>query len=841
MRSLGLALRLARRELRGGLRGFRIFIACLALGVAAIATVQSVADGIVHSLRADGRAILGGDAAVRLLYRTATPEQLAYLNDAGRVSTVAEMRAMASVPSDDRSTLIELKAVDGAYPLYGALTLDGGGDPEAAFAPRDGVPGALAEAATVQRLGIGVGDRLRIGGTEFELRGLIGVEPDRAGSGGFTLGPRVMIRLDDLPGTGLIQPGSLIEWNYRLALPPGTDVAAWQEGLAQAFPEAGWRVRDFTNAAPGLQRFVERLALFLTLVGLTSLLVGGVGVGNAVRSFLDGKAATIATLKCIGAPGQLVFATYLIQILALAGLGILIGLCVGALAPPLISSALAGVLPVTSSFGVYPPALLIAAAFGLLTALTFSLWPLGRSRDVPAAALFRGTIVPIRTYPRASYLLAAGASALALAGLAVATAENRPFAAFFVLGAFATLLAFRGAAAVVTLGAARMGRPRRPGLRLALANLHRPGNPTGSVVLSLGLGLTVLVAIMLIEGNFSRRIQDELPDSAPAFFFIDVQPGQYEAFRDAVMATPGADDLRSVPMLRGRIATVNGIAAEEALVDADHAWVLRGDRGITYSAEPPVDARIVSGNWWPADYRGAQLVSISTDVADAFGIAPGARVGVNILGRVVEAEVASVRDVDFTTLNINFTLVFSPGILEGAPQTFLATVQAPPEAEPAIQRAIAGGFPNVTAVRVRDALDTVNDVLGKIGTAVRLTAGVTLAAGTLVLAGAVAAGHRRRVYDAVVLKVLGATRADVLRAFLVEYGLLGLVTAAISGAIGTLTAWAVLTWVMGWPWTFIPWAVVSTLLLCTGITLLFGFLGTWRALGQPAAPLLRND
>lgn len=839
--TLRLALRLARRELRGGIRGFRILIACLALGVAAIATVQSVADGIVDSLRTDGRAILGGDAAVRVLYRTATPEQLAYLRQAGRVSTVAEMRAMAAVPDGDRSVLIELKAVDGAYPLYGALALEGGGDPGAAFAPRDGVPGAVAEAAAAQRLGIAVGDRLRIGGTEFELRGLIGVEPDRAGSGGFTLGPRVMIRLGDLAGTGLVQPGSLVEWNYRLALPPGTDAEAWREALAEAFPDAGWRVRDFTNAAPGLQRFVERLALFLTLVGLTSLLVGGVGVGNAVRAFLEGKAETIATLKCIGAPGPLVFATYLAQILALAGLGILIGLCVGALAPPLIASALSGLLPVTVRFGVYPSALLVAAGFGVLTALAFSLWPLGRAREVPATALFRGTVAPIRAYPRAAYLLATGASALALAGLAVATAEDRRFAAFFVLGAFATLLAFRAAASLVTLGAARIGRPRRPGLRLALANLHRPGNPTGSVVLSLGLGLTVLVAIMLIEGNFSRRVQDELPDSAPAFFFIDIQPGQYEAFRDAVAAVPGAGGLRSVPMLRGRIATVNGRAAEDALVDPDHAWVLRGDRGVTYAAEPPADARIVAGRWWPDGYRGAQLVSISTDVAGAFGIGPGDRIGVNILGRVVEAEVASVRDVDFTTLNINFTLIFSPGILEGAPQTFLATVQAPPAAEPAIQRAVAGGFPNVTVVRVRDALDTVNDMLGKIGMAVRLTAGVTLAAGTLVLAGAVAAGHRRRVYDAVVLKVLGATRADVARAYLLEYGLLGVVTAAIAAAAGTLAGWLFLTRVMEGDWVFLPLPVAATAGIGAAVTLLIGLAGTWRALGQRPAPLLRND
>jgi putative ABC transport system permease protein len=180
-------------------------------------------------------------------------------------------------------------------------------------------------------------------------------------------------------------------------------------------------------------------------------------------------------------------------------------------------------------------------------------------------------------------------------------------------------------------------------------------------------------------------------------------------------------------------------------------------------------------------------------------------------------------------------------VLEAAPQTFLATVQATPEAEPLIQRAVAERFPNITLVRIKDALETVNGLLVNIGIAVRLTAAVTLVAGTLVLAGAIAAGHRRRVYDAVVLKVRGATRADVLKAFLVEYGLLGLTTAVIAGIIGTITAWAVLTQVMDWDWTFIPSAVLTTAILCTVITLAFGFVGTWRALSQPAAPLLRNE
>ncbi|WP_029010821.1 ABC transporter permease [Azospirillum halopraeferens] len=846
MQRLLLALRFARRELRGGLQGFRIFLACLALGVAAIAAVQSVSSGILEGLRADGRAILGGDASVRRIYTPVTDEQRAFLEESGRLTTMVEARAMVRRPDESASSLAELKAVDGAYPLYGTVVLrDAGAGPgaiDAALALRDGRWGAVVEDTVLDRLGLAVGDEVHLGETVYTVRDVLVREPDRASSGGFSLGPRVMVALGSLPDSGLMRPGSLLYWNYKVALPPGSDLDAWTAALGERFPDAGWRLRDYTNASPQIARFIERMTLFLTLVGLTALLVGGVGVGNAVRAHLDGKAETVATLKCLGAPGALVFETYLAQILILAALGIAIGLVAGAVAPLLLGSLLEGLLPVALHVGLYPGALGIAALFGLLTALTFSLWPLGRAREVPAGALFRDVVAPAGGRPRAAYVAAIALCGLALAGLAVATAHHKGFALWFVLGAAATLAAFRAAAWLVTAGAARVGRPRRPGLRLALANLHRPGNPTGSVVLSLGLGLTVLVAIALIEGNFARRVNETIPRDAPAYFFVDVQPDQFAAVRDTVLAVPGAYDFEAVPSLRGRIETANGIPAEQAVVDPGEAWVLQGDRGVTYAATLPEGSTVVAGSWWPEDYGGPPLVSIHTAVAQTLGLGPGDRLGVNIMGRTIEAEVANVRSADFSTLSINFTLVFAPGVLEAAPQTWIATVRAgSPESEAAVQRAVLAAFPNVTSVRVKDALDTVNVMLGHIGTAVRVTAAITLAAGTLVLAGAVAAGHRRRVYDAVVLKVLGATRGDVLRAFLLEYGLLGLITAVIAGLVGTLTARLVLTQMMGFQWSFLPSAVLGTAALCTAITLAFGFIGTWRALGQPAAPLLRNE
>ena len=325
-----LALRLARRELRGSLGGFRVFLACLILGVGAIAGIGSLAASVDAALHDDARALLGGDIDLHLFHRTATAAERAYLAGLGTVSEVAEMRAMARSVTGAKQSLIQLKAVDGAYPLYGAVTLDGGGTLANALAFRDGHWGAVAAAGLLARLGLRPGDLVRIGDGTFELRAVLAHEPDALGGGLFALGPTVMIALDGLPATGLVRPGTLVGYAYRLRLAPGTDVAAVVAQVRAAWPNAGWRIQTFDQTAPSLRRLLDRLAVFMTLVGLTALLIGGVGIGNAVEAYLDGKLAAIATLKALGASRNTVLATYLLQILALSALGIGVGLALGA-------------------------------------------------------------------------------------------------------------------------------------------------------------------------------------------------------------------------------------------------------------------------------------------------------------------------------------------------------------------------------------------------------------------------------------------------------------------------------------------------------------------------------
>ncbi len=841
MTRLPLALRLALRELRGGLKGFRIFLASLALGVAAIAAVGTLSASIVAGLERNARTLMGGDVEISQTARDLAPAVQDYLRaNSASVSLSREARAMARPAEGGNRVLVELKAVDAVYPLYGALVLRPAMNSADALGRRDGRFGAVAEETLLNRLGAAVGDVLQAGDQTFEVRAVIDSEPDRVANA-FSLGPRLMVSSAGFEATGLGVEGSLTRYKYRVRLAPAVESAAWRADLHAAFPEGLWRVRDATAAQPSIARFIDRLGVFLTLAGVTALVLGGIGVGNAVGAYLGARHETIATLKCLGAPSGLIFRVYLVQIglLALAGTGI--GLLIGALAPVLLTSVLAGILPVSPESGIQVLPLVRAAAFGLLTAFAFTVWPLSRARDVPAAGLFRALVAPARRWPRPMDTAVMLAAALALAGLAVFGTGVPFIAQWFVLGAVGLLIVFRIAAALIIDAMRHLGRPHHTGLRLALANLSRPGAPTASVVVSLGAGLTVLVATALVQANISAQVRERIPAVAPSFFFIDIQSPQVAAFEETVRGADGYVALERVPNLRGRLVAVNGVRVDRAAIGPDMAWVRRHEFGFTYANARPDRAVITQGTWWPGNFSGAPAISLDEDMARGLGLALGDTLTFNILGREVTAQIRNLRRIDWSDFGINYYVVFAPGTLENAPQTHLATATFTPEAEETAYRTITDKFANVSAVRVKDVIEAASRILGQIAAAAAGTAGITILAGVLVLAGAVAAGHRRRVYDAVILKVLGATRRDVLRAYMLEYLVLGGMTAILAVFAGTLGAWLVVTQAMQADWSFVTLPALGTALAGIALTVVFGYAGTWIALGQKAAPVLRTQ
>jgi len=834
------------RELRGGLRGFYVFVACIALGAMAIAGVGSVAASLADGLARQGQVILGGDLSFTLTQRETTADERAYLQTRGRVSSAATMRAMAR-DGAGQATLVELKAVDNTYPLFGDLVLDPAMPLADALAERDGAFGAAADPLLLIRLNIKPGARLNVGNATFEIRAAIKTEPDRL-AGGLGFGPRLLVSDDALRATGLLQPGSVVRWHYRLRLPANdTADSAAQTVMTQArarFPEAGWDIRTRSKASPRLERDVERFTQFLTIVGLTALLVGGVGVGNAVKSHLDRRRDVIATMKALGATGARVFAVYLTQVLLLAAVGAIIGVALGAVMPYLLNLTFGAVIPLPIEPSVHPMQLVLAAVYGLLTALAFALWPLGRAHDVPVGALFRDAVAPQPRRPRLAYMAATAGAVIVLTALAVILAYDQRVAAIYVATAAAVFVLLRLVAVLLMWLARKAPRPRSTALRMAIANIHRPAALTPTIVLSLGLGIALLVTVIEIDGNLRRQFSAELPAKAPSFYFLDIPSARVDAFNDFVRAQAPGAALEEVPMLRGRIVSAHGTPAAE-LKPADHAaWVLQSDRGLTFADAVPDGSRLVEGEWWQPGYDGPPLVSFEKRIAAGLGLKLGDAITVNVLGRNITAHIANMRRVDWQSLSINFVMVFTPNTFRGAPHTRLATLTYPDggsaEQEGKLISATAKEFPMVTSVRVKEALDAIGAIVRNLVLAIRGASAITLLAAALVLGGALAAGHRHRVYDAVILKTLGATRARLIGAYTIEYLLLGAATAVFGVMSGSVAGWLIVTEIMHLRFVWEPWPALVAALVAVVVTVALGLAGTASALGQKPASVLRN-
>ncbi|MCW5690459.1 MAG: FtsX-like permease family protein, partial [Pseudolabrys sp.] len=762
------------------------------------------------------------------------------------MSSSASLRAMSRTDSGD-ATLVELKAVDNAYPLFGKTTLDPAGPLDAALAKRDGVYGAVADPTLLARLDIKPGARLTVGNTAFIIRASLTDEPDKLAVGlGF--GPRLLISEEALRTTGLLQPGSLVRWRYQVKLPGEGSEQAVKAVTAEArakLPEAGWEIRNRTNASPRLERNVERFTQFLTIVGLTALLVGGVGVGNAVKSHLDRRRATIATLKALGASGRRVFAIYLTQVVILALIGGVIGAILGALLPFAVVWTFGSIIPLPIVPAVHMPELVLSLVYGLLTALAFALWPLGRAHDVPVGALFRDVVAAQPTWPRHSYIALTALAVAALGTLAVLLAYDRRVALIYVGVAAAVFVLLRLVGSLVMAIARRAPRVRSTGLRMAIANIHRPGALTPTIVLSLGLGIALLVTVIEIDGNLRNQFANELPAKAPAFYFLDIPSDKAPEF-DAFVARQAPDaKLEEVPMLRGRIVSARKVEAQNLKPSEESAWVLQSDRGITYSSVVPNGSRLVEGKWWDPDYRGPPLVSFEKKIADGLGLKIGDSITVNVLGRDITATIANLRTVDWQSLSINFVLVYSPHVFDGAPHTRLATLTFPDgksstTEENAIIRSLAQDFPMITTVRVKDALDAIGELIGNLVLAIRGASGLTLLVAALVLGGALAAGHHTRVYDAVILKTLGATRLRLVGAYTIEYLLIAAATAVFGVLSGTAAGWLIVTELMHLPFVWQPAAALAATLAAVLVTVVLGLAGTFSALGQKPAPVLRN-
>src|SRR6185437_12158309 len=502
-------LRFALRDLRGGLKGLRVFLLSIALGVAAIVGVESLARALNDGLGREGRVILGGDASFSLIHRRLSGDERSFLEAHGSLATIATMRGMARAKSGD-AALIEIKAVEPSWPRLGAAVFAPPMALDSALGEKDGVFGAAVEESLLARLNLKLGDVIRIGEANFVLRTVLVSEPDRLATG-IGLGPRALISQAALEATKLVEPGSLIRWTTRVVIggpnhaPDGAAVQAFMDAAKRAFPHAGWDARSRLAVSPDFSRDLDRFADYLTLAGLLSLVVGGVGVANAAQGFVERKRATLAILKAIGATGSGVVMLALVEFLIVALIGALAGAALGSGIPFLVAWLFGALLPIPLAPSIAPDVIGLGLAYGLLTALAFSLPALGRAHDLPVTTLIRDMIEERRGWPRGRYLGLAALAGAALAALAVLTSPQRSIAAMVAGATVAASIALRLVAFAIAFLAPRS---RWVEQRMALAAIHRPGALTPTVVLSLGLGLTALVALTLVDFNMRAELRE---------------------------------------------------------------------------------------------------------------------------------------------------------------------------------------------------------------------------------------------------------------------------------------------------------------------------------------------
>ena len=841
-------LRFARRELRSGLSGFYVFLACIALGVAVIAAVAALADGLTAGLERQGQVLLGGDGRLSRIHQRASAKERAWIDGQGRVSETATLRSIGRVPGKDLQSLISIKAVDLRYPLFGAIKMRGDAGLQAIVSAGQGV---VVDPLLLARLDGEIGQTIKIGEAVFKIAGVVEREPDRLVSR-VTAGPRVFMSLAQLGQTKLVKPGTLVRWHYAVRYYDGARAGQngsarapdFKANVARALPDSGFIVRDRSDPSPQVTRIVGRLHLFLTLLGLAALIVGGIGVANAIATFVDQRRKVIAIYKSLGATAQMISRIFLVQVIGLAILGVMIGLAFGYLVPVLVLLAVGDSLPFVFDVRIAPASALAAAAYGLLVALMFAVWPLARAETVRPGVLFRDTGTNQRNPAWRKGAISSGIALAMLVCVAFFMAGSLKVTASFLAGVFGVLVLFFALGTFAIWLARRVPRPPIAEVALALSNVGAPDGLTRAVVVSLGVGLSLLVTVALLDATFVNELTSRMPANSPNTYVLDIPKNSLGKFRETVKSRQPGAVIADAPMLRGRIVRLKGTRVDQIKAAAEVSWVLNGDRGLTYAAQPPRGSLIVEGDWWPADYSGPPLVSFDAGIAKELGLKLGDTISVNVLGRVVTAKIANLREVNWGSLAINFVMVFSPNTLQGAPHNWLATVRLPKGAslqdEVAVSRAIGKALPSVTAIRVKDAIEAFGSVFEKIMVAVRVAAGVTLLAGALVIAGALATGHRKRVLQTALLKVIGATRRRVITVHVIEFLLLAVIAATAAVVVGTAAAWAIAKFALDMQLVFSSIAVAQIVGLAVGMVLLFGLIGTRQVLAARTVTVLRS-
>ena len=837
------ALKFALREIRGGVKGFRIFIICLALGSMALAAISSTKQSINVGLDQKAVEILGGDASVEFTYRFASQNELDFIKkNSSDYTETTDFRSMAIVSKNNMpvdSTLIQVKGVDSNYPLYGEVKTTPNIPITSALKKIDGIYGLIVAKPLLNRLNLVLGDQIQVGNKLFDLRALLLTEPDVGGST-FSFAPKVIAYNDGLIESGLLTLGTMFDTAYKLKA-PGIDLKQVEEKATELFKQSGMRWKDSSEATPGIDQFVDRLTSFLSLIGMAGLAIGGIGVALSVTVYLEGKNLTIATLKTLGANDKLIFNSYFLIILTFAITGSSLGALLGALIPIGFGPFLASKFPIPIIFSIYYQPILNAIFYGMLTAVAFSSWPLGRMLNNNVSTLIRNTASQKILLPNFRYQLLC-IFTLAVLIFSFSIRSPQPIISVGVFGGIAIslvslLIMARGIKIICSALARNNFFKNSLRLRLALSSISGPNSEVSLTMLSVGLGLIVLATIGQIDHNLRYNIDNDLQEKGPAFFLLDIQNSQLQDLEELMISSGEVSKFSSAPMMRGIISKINGMPAEDFA--GDH-WAIRGDRGLTYSKNPPESGKIIEGKWWEENYIGEPVISFTANEAKEIGLSIGDKITVNVLGRDITGTITNFRDVNWASMQINFLMMFNPFALEAAPHSHIATIYSDTSSEAALLRKISKGYPNITAIPMRDTLSQVSETLSTIASITRWSSIITIVIGFVVLVGVSAATERKRSYEACLLKTLGASNSLILLSFTLRSTIIGAGAGIMAITVGNISGWLIVSLVMGLPFNFDSKTAITIILMGIITNLLAGLIFAQKPLSSSISKTLRQ-
>jgi len=777
-----LSLKIAARDMRGGMRALGLLVAGVFVGVAAVAVVGTASDTLRDGARAGALDGVGGDISLRLFHAPPTEQQRLFFDEQGEFSITAELRPMARVVGADTSQLVELKGVDDAYPLYGTMTLKSGLALREVLDFKDGQFGAVADMALLDALGLKLGDAFQIGDESYQLRDIITHEPDRAFRA-FSLGPRVMVKRESLMATGLVYEGAEVYYYSHIKLPKGTFAADVLASIDVAFPNAGWRMVNAQEGVPGVERTLAMAHVFLLFIGLGILLIGGAGISSAVRAHIHAKLSTIAILKSIGTPPRVVALSIGFEVMFAAGIGAMLGVGLGVFGAVLVASSLADQVPFALS--LMPPLkpLVAAALFGLLIALLFAWWPLMSVGSVTARLLLRERFdhVPGGTTGRGRF------GALMIVSLIVAlvfwVSPMAVLSAVFLVGALLLAGFYIGLGRLLSRLAKVLANGRRAWLRMALGNLHRAGSPTVSVVMALGLTLTLLVALDGLGRAASSHVRESLPDRAPDLVAFSLSLPQAEKLHHDLSKWPESEHFNIKPFLHARVQAMNNVLVQNLKIPRSLSWVVRGDRGVSYGTE---------SEWWG---EGANLnapgFAMDRAVAKKLDLKIGDTITLNVSGHIITAPIKNLRAIDWTGLDLDFPIVATPVTLQGVPHAFAAAIKAKAGRAQVLETRLKETYPDVPLIRISSVLTSLSKALEAMVSGLNIAAMMCGVAAFVVLAGSVLQGLQSRTDEALLFKVLGARQGQLLGQLAAEFIGLGLAVSVVAVPLGLILAYGV--------------------------------------------------